>query len=36
VLKKGAQVMLVKNLDERLVNGVCGTVLDFVSEFEIA
>jgi hypothetical protein len=36
VLKKGAQVMLVKNLDERLVNGVCGTVLDFVSELELA
>lgn len=36
-LKKGAQVMLIKNLDETLVNGSLGTVLGFSTEaaFEI-
>lgn len=31
-LKKGAQVMLIKNLEDTLVNGSIGTVLDFVDE----
>lgn len=31
-LKKGAQVMLVKNIDETLVNGSLGEVLGFMSE----
>lgn len=36
-LKKGAQVMLIKNIDETLVNGSLGTVLGFSTEsaFEI-
>lgn len=31
-LKKGAQVMLIKNLGESLVNGSIGTVVDFLDE----
>lgn len=32
VLKKGAQVMLIKNVDETLVNGSLGKVIGFMSE----
>ena len=31
-LKKGAQVMLIKNVDERLVNGSIGKVIGFMDE----
>jgi len=33
-LKKGAQVMLIKNMDETLVNGTLGTVHGFMSQSE--
>lgn len=33
-LKKGAQVMLIKNIDEQLVNGSIGRVIGFMSERE--
>jgi ATP-dependent DNA helicase PIF1 len=32
VLKKGAQVMLIKNVDDTLVNGSLGKVIGFMSE----
>lgn len=35
-LKKGAQVMLIKNLDETLVNGSLGKVMGFSSEAAFA
>lgn len=35
-VKKGAQVMLIKNIDETLVNGSIGKVVDFVDEMEHA
>lgn len=37
VLKKGAQVMLTKNMDEMLVNGSLGKVIGFMTEqmFEV-
>lgn len=31
-LKKGAQVMLIKNIDETLVNGSLGQIIGFMSE----
>ena len=34
-LKKGAQVMLVKNLTNDLVNGTVGIIVDFTDEIEI-
>ncbi|SNX84453.1 related to PIF1 - DNA helicase involved in mitochondrial DNA repair and telomere length control [Melanopsichium pennsylvanicum] len=33
-VKKGAQVMLIKNLDETLVNGSVGKVIDFMDDSE--
>nr|OQO29191.1 ATP-dependent DNA helicase PIF1 [Rachicladosporium sp. CCFEE 5018] len=33
-LKKGAQVMLIKNIDESLVNGSIGRVIGFMDEME--
>ncbi|KAJ1032924.1 hypothetical protein NDA16_000203 [Ustilago loliicola] len=33
-LKKGAQVMLIKNVDESLVNGSVGKVIDFMDDGE--
>ncbi|SPO25533.1 related to PIF1 - DNA helicase involved in mitochondrial DNA repair and telomere length control [Ustilago trichophora] len=33
-VKKGAQVMLIKNLDETLVNGSVGKVIDFMDDAE--
>jgi ATP-dependent DNA helicase PIF1 len=35
-LKKGAQVMLIKNMDETLVNGSLGTVEDFMTEAQLS
>ena len=35
-VKKGAQVMLIKNLGESLVNGSIGTVVDFIDESQYA
>ncbi|EFX02820.1 mitochondrial DNA helicase [Grosmannia clavigera kw1407] len=34
VLREGAQVMLIKNMDETLVNGSVGTVVKFMTESE--
>ncbi|CCH46365.1 DNA repair and recombination protein [Wickerhamomyces ciferrii] len=31
-LKKGAQVMMIKNIDETLVNGSLGKVIDFIDQ----
>ncbi|CDR99144.1 related to PIF1-DNA helicase involved in mitochondrial DNA repair and telomere length control [Sporisorium scitamineum] len=33
-VKKGAQVMLIKNIDETLVNGSVGKVIDFMDDAE--
>ncbi|KAJ2905168.1 putative dna repair and recombination protein pif1 protein [Zalerion maritima] len=35
-LKKGAQVMLIKNIDETLVNGSIGKIVDFSTEDEFS
>ncbi len=35
VLKKGAQVMLIKNLDAELVNGSTGTIIEFMGASEL-
>lgn len=34
ILREGAQVMLIKNIDETLVNGSVGTVVKFMTESE--